>query len=99
MTKQFSYEEALKRLRSAVAGKSARVDPEYAGRFMFGKSCLAVAFDAEADLMAVMLDVGSEEPALAKALSQCIRRDELGKGSVAYFPAFERPRAQSGDRP
>jgi hypothetical protein len=70
---------------------------DYSGRAMYGETCLAIrcghpARDAVLFLLALQPLAAEADPdhgdLLAQDLAQAMRTDDLGRGSVAYFPGF-----------
>lgn len=87
MTKKTTFQVALEDLEYKTFS--------YSGRRMNGKQCLAVSLDGDVKfLCADLLDYVIDNPDLFDFVefSDAIRSmetDSLGKGLVAYFPAFE----------
>lgn len=76
-----TLQEQIEAIKETAAVTGGKVDTEYSGRSMYGKTCYAVSGSDD--------DVIVEEAA-SRGLRGA-RRDQLGRGYIVYWPSISQP--------
>lgn len=79
------------KLANALKGLDLRIDTEYQGRFMFGRTCFGIVVDDFNDLVEIALDLRSDVQKEFRRVLRNMRKDNMGLGYIAYFPAYQWP--------
>ncbi|HEY3477538.1 MAG TPA: hypothetical protein VGL02_01450 [Streptomyces sp.] len=72
------------------------VRDSYEGRGMYGESCFALYVDEIGDAVKFLIHLGRQEPREACELAENIQFDQMGRGTVVYFPRWTLTDADEG---
>ncbi len=85
--------EEVKELKDII--ESACFEPrEHSGRFMYGVTCLGFTIDGETQVLGVFAEMlenalDNDESELIRRAMRDARTDDMGTGTIIYFPSFE----------
>ena len=80
-----------KNLARELIDLGIRVEKEYDGRCMYGRTCFGLVVDSFDDVTFIALDLGSEAQEEFRHVLRSMRKDNLGMSGIAYFPPYQWP--------
>lgn len=79
------------RLARELTDLGVRVDKDYSGRFMFGRTCFGIVVDDISEVSTIAIDLSRSAQKEFREVVRAMRRDNLGLSYIAYFPGYQWP--------
>ena len=80
-----------KRLARELTELGVRIEKDYDGRFMFGRTCFGLVVDDIHEVSTIAIDLSRAAQKEFREVLRAMRRDSLGLSYIAYFPGHQWP--------